>query len=178
MTETLKNSNYEDGDNLRLQYDEVSSLGDSHPMNQADIRKKRRQQRLILQVAVFSAVALMSLFGSIFNQQLSDYSTGMKHPQIEQNVVLTSANKTFYFNRARNDHIYRTAQKLTRAFPPVSPNVWCIDARLKYEQAKRRPMGLCYLKIPRAASSTVCIVCMFYVLFFNQVILTSLLFGI
>lgn len=54
----------------------------------------------------------------------------------------------------RKQHILQTATKLSRVYKAISPNQWCIDGRLKYEQAKRRPMGLCYVKIPRAASST------------------------
>jgi hypothetical protein len=56
--------------------------------------------------------------------------------------------------KMRSRHIEQTASRIARSFTPVSPNSWCIDGRLKFEQAKRRPMGLCYLKIPRAASST------------------------
>ncbi len=54
----------------------------------------------------------------------------------------------------RQQFISRLASKLAKVYQPVSPSIWCIDGRLKFEQAKQRPMGLCYLKIPRAASST------------------------
>lgn len=54
----------------------------------------------------------------------------------------------------RNEHIQQMADQISRVWKPISPSQWCIDGRLKYEQAKGKPMGLCYLKIPRAASTT------------------------
>jgi hypothetical protein len=54
----------------------------------------------------------------------------------------------------RDEHIREQAAQIARIWTPVSPSQWCIDGRLKFEQAKGKPMGLCYLKMPRAASST------------------------
>ena len=54
----------------------------------------------------------------------------------------------------RDEHIRQSASQIARVWTPVSPSQWCIDGKLKFEQAKGRPMGLCYLKLPRAASST------------------------
>ena len=50
--------------------------------------------------------------------------------------------------------IRKTASTMARIYQPVPPMNWCIDERLSLDQLKRRPMGLCLLRIPHAASST------------------------
>ena len=50
--------------------------------------------------------------------------------------------------------IRKTASTMARIYQPVPPMNWCIDQRLSLDQLKRRPMGLCLLRIPHAASST------------------------
>ena len=54
----------------------------------------------------------------------------------------------------QDEHIRLSASQIARVWTPVSPSQWCIDGKLKFEQSKGKPMGLCYLKMPRAASST------------------------
>lgn len=153
---TDRNTDKDSQRSVNVEDDEVSSLGDASPMNQAEARKKSRQQRVILRIALFSGVALFSLLGSVSNQRLDDYKNAAKDPATSHALhQLAGQNKTI-LAQFRKDLIDRMAEPISRPFQPVSPSVWCIDSRLKYEQSKRRPMGLCYLKIPRAASSTVC----------------------
>lgn len=126
----------------------ISSLGDASPMNNSEQRQKRRQKRTIYRLAFFFGTAISSLIFSILNNKLSTYTQrapGELFAGVEAKVSMAAMQEL---------HIHHVASGMAHAFQPVSPSVWCIDARLKYEQAKRRPMGLCYLKIPRAASST------------------------
>eukprot|EP00538_Stauroneis_constricta_P011521 CAMPEP_0119554562 /NCGR_PEP_ID=MMETSP1352-20130426/7025_1 /TAXON_ID=265584 /ORGANISM="Stauroneis constricta, Strain CCMP1120" /LENGTH=366 /DNA_ID=CAMNT_0007601175 /DNA_START=149 /DNA_END=1246 /DNA_ORIENTATION=- len=54
----------------------------------------------------------------------------------------------------RHHHLAHVGDQLSRAFVPVNATTWCIDASLRFEQIKGEPMGLSYLKMPRAASTT------------------------
>jgi hypothetical protein len=126
----------------------VSSLGDASPRNSAEQRQKHRQKRTIFRLIFFFGAAICSLIFSIFNNKLSMYS------QHAPNDLFAVGQDKASMAEMQELHIQHVASGMAHVFRPVSPSVWCIDARLKYEQAKRRPMGLCYLKIPRAASST------------------------
>jgi len=57
-------------------------------------------------------------------------------------------------NAVRDAHIREQGKKIARIWKPMNASQWCIDGRLKQEQAKGKPMGLCYVKMPRAASTT------------------------
>jgi hypothetical protein len=126
----------------------VSSLGDASPRNSAEQRQKRRHKRMIFRLTFFFGTAICSLIFSICNTKISKYS------QHAPNELFSAGQNKASIAEMQELHIHHVASGMARVFQPVSPSVWCIDARLKYEQAKRRPMGLCYLKIPRAASST------------------------
>lgn len=51
-------------------------------------------------------------------------------------------------------HLRDVGSGLSRVYRPVPPSTWCVDDMLALDQLKRRPMGLCYLKVPRAAGGT------------------------
>eukprot|EP00980_Cylindrotheca_fusiformis_P003660 scaffold818_cov136-Cylindrotheca_fusiformis.AAC.26 len=123
----------------------ISSLGDASPMNNAEKRQKRTQKRTLWRLLVFFGTAIFALVFSVMENRLTTYSQPV-------------SDKSFSVGQNRAEmqelHVHHVASGMAHPFQPVSPSVWCIDARLKYEQAKRRPMGLCYLKMPRAASST------------------------
>jgi len=138
-------------DNERTNYyhhdedDAVSSLGNDSPMNVAEQRQRRRQKQMHCKLKSFFGVALCCLIFSLLNNKLNEFMT---KPVSPRNA------KEYSKQDMRTLHLERVASSMARPFPPVASNIWCIDARLKYEQAKRRPMGLSYLRIPRAASST------------------------
>lgn len=125
--------------------DAVSSLGNDSPMNVAEQRQRRRQKQMHCKLKSFFGVALCCLIFSLLNKKLNEFMT---KPVSPRNA------KEYSKQDMRTLHLERVASSMARPFPPVASNIWCIDARLKYEQAKRRPMGLSYLRIPRAASST------------------------
>ena len=54
-------------DKNRGDTDSVSTLGDASPMNQAQKRRERRQKRFLVQVLVFTGVALFSLATSLIS---------------------------------------------------------------------------------------------------------------
>mmetsp|Transcript_60609 Transcript_60609/g.148703 ORF Transcript_60609/g.148703 Transcript_60609/m.148703 type:complete len:575 (-) Transcript_60609:102-1826(-) len=66
--------------------------------------------------------------------------------------LLPEKNSTLYQRNLRI--IQKTASTMARIYQPVPPMNWCIDERLSLDQLKRRPMGLCLLRIPHSASST------------------------
>mmetsp|Transcript_39488 Transcript_39488/g.95525 ORF Transcript_39488/g.95525 Transcript_39488/m.95525 type:complete len:454 (+) Transcript_39488:59-1420(+) len=142
-TKSLENGNSDE----HVEDDAVSSLGDASPMNTAEERQKRRQKAMYCKLASFFGIAICSLIFSLLNNKLNDY---MNKPE---SSTTTNA-KEYSVQDMRTLHIERVASSMAHPFLPVASNIWCIDARLKYEQAKRRPMGLSYLRIPRAASST------------------------
>ena len=129
--------------------DAVSSLGNDSPRDVAEERQRRRQRQMYCKLKSFFGIALCSLVFSLLNNKLNEYLTNPAAVESSQTV------KEYYSkDEMRTLHLERVASSMARSFPPVASSVWCIDARLKYEQAKRRPMGLSYLRIPRAASST------------------------
>jgi hypothetical protein len=81
------------------------------------------------------------------------YLTLSSNPSVQKTELYTIQNRTV-LKQVRQDHLQKAASRISRAYPDVSASNWCIDGALRHEQAKRRPMGLCYLKLPRAASST------------------------
>jgi len=46
------------------------------------------------------------------------------------------------------------ASTITRIYQPSPSSTWCVDNQLRLDQLKRSPMGLCYLKIPHNAGTT------------------------
>jgi hypothetical protein len=113
-----------------------TKMGNNPPRPKAASRQRAKLIFLCL-FAVFFFVYL-SLSVSLSNEQTNLYT-------IQNKTVL---------KQMRQLHLEKVASTFSRAYPQVSPSTWCIDAALRNEQSKRRPMGLCYLKIPRAASST------------------------
>ena len=135
-------------DKIRGDNDSVSTLGDASPMNQAQKRRERRQKRFLVQVLVFTAVALFSLATSLISSPYRHmYMENIK----QENAVVQ--NKTQLIE-LRQHVVQKVALQIARDFPPVLPSIWCVDSRLRHEQERRKPMGLSYVRIPRAASST------------------------
>lgn len=134
-----------DNESTSNEDDAVSSLGGDSPMNIAEERQKRRQKQMYCKLKAFFGITLCSLIFSLLNNKLNEY---MAQPASPRDA------KEYSREDMRTLHLERVASSMARPFTPVASDVWCIDARLKYEQAKRRPMGLSYVRIPRAASST------------------------
>ena len=140
--------------------DDLSSLGDASPMNEAAQRQKERMKLAHSNMRKFLGV-LMAVAYLIF--QFSSFSSKSAiHAMNGDSIYSSTATAaTFSIQQEttnmtkimRQQHLSQVATKLSKVYKPTSPNVWCIDGRLKYEQGKRRPMGLCYLKIPRTAST-------------------------
>jgi hypothetical protein len=123
--------------------DDLSSLGDASPMEESAIQFRRRQRKARTRFGSCCLVSSYVLISLYFTQT----------PPIVSDDIYSIQNKT-RLTEMRHIHVRQVASTIARVYPPVSPSVWCIDGRLKHEQPKRRPMGLCYLKLPRAASST------------------------
>uniref|UniRef100_A0A7R9WT99 Sulfotransferase domain-containing protein n=1 Tax=Craspedostauros australis TaxID=1486917 RepID=A0A7R9WT99_9STRA len=92
-------------------------------------------------------LAISLVFSNIFLSNPGGSSSGSNGPS-------TTMEKVPAIVQMRQQHLEHVGMDLSRSFPEVSYKKWCIDASLKYEQNKGEPMGLCYLKIPRAASTT------------------------
>ena len=91
----------------------------------------------------------------LYDRAFDNQSIATAQSKSKSNSPVQEPNEQHKDNgRIREQHILHVATKLCREYKAVAPSSWCIDSRLKFDQAKRRPMGLCYLKIPRAASST------------------------
>jgi hypothetical protein len=127
--------------------DDFSSLGDASPMNEAQTLQRRRQQRVRMRlgsIMCFLAIYVL-LSSSLASNPKIMYGRSDDIHSVQNKTILTQLRQT---------HVHQVASTIARVYSPASPSVWCIDGRLKMEQSKRRPMGLSYLKIPRAASST------------------------
>jgi hypothetical protein len=129
--------------------DDLSSLGDSSPMREAESRQRQRVQKAhqrLRQVVMAMVAIVYVLF------QLSSINPKSALQAISKPFDEVVQSKT-QLQHLRQEHLAKVALTVSKFYKPTSPNVWCIDGRLKYEQGKRRSMGLCYLKLPRAASS-------------------------
>jgi hypothetical protein len=96
----------------------------------------------------FYSIALISI-GTLLYMTLA-VGPGIQPGHLSMEKV---SNRTILLN-GRQQHLAYTASTMARVYPRVPASTWCIDVALRHEQSKRRPMGLCYLKLPKAASST------------------------
>ena len=157
--------------------DDLSSLGDASPMDDADATQQQAQQAQLARMKQcrstvqkycsisFVAIYILVYFSLSSNPKVvlvsSNYQYDVHMAAAEGSRPALGVNAVNAVNataeqraKMRNDHLQQVASTIAREYEPVSPSTWCIDGRLKFEQAKRRPMGLCYVKVPRAASST------------------------
>lgn len=153
--------------------DDLSSLGDASPMNDGETKRTNSTKQgtarsrpcwchsnscRITFVAIY-CILYLSLSSNpqvvlVSNENSSrigsaSQSDGHAHDRPTANLTDTQ------LAALRRQHIIQVvdSKQLYHVYQPMSPSRWCIDSRLKFEQAKRRPMGLCYLKIPHAQSN-------------------------
>jgi hypothetical protein len=115
-----------------------ASTGNHPPIIRSKGGFQRKNQLLFLCLLAVFVLVYLSLSINLTTKQTNLYS-------IQNKTVL---------KQMRQFHLEKAASSISRAYPQVSPSTWCIDGALRQQQSKRRPMGLCYLKLPRAASST------------------------
>lgn len=140
--------------------DELSSLGDASPIAELDAfqRRQRRSCRMrgmcsFLLVAVYTVfyTSLSSNPKIILISSLSSQDDAALYGGV---VTSTNSSTSPLEAEWREKHVSEVATSIATIYKPAAADSWCIDSRLKYEQAKRRPMGLCYLRIPMAFSTT------------------------
>lgn len=152
-----KNNHHHDENDVDDDDDDLSSLGDASPMNEAIERQKARvklaRANMRKFLGVLTAIAYLIFQFSSFNSKSAIHSMQNGDSIYSSSSASSSAANMNMTKLIRQQHISHVATSLSKIYKPTSPNVWCIDGRLKYEQGKRRPMGLCYLKIPRSAST-------------------------
>ena len=127
--------------------EDLSSLGDASPIQDLEVHEQQRhtqKQRARLRSGTISFVCIYFLVYM---------SLSSAPPLLMTDDSNYGLNRTVVF-QTRIHHTQQVASTMARVYKPTPPSVWCIDGRLKMEQSKRRPMGLSYLKIPRAASTT------------------------
>lgn len=153
----------------------MSSLGNASPMQDGEVAQRQRYDECRSRCQKycslsFIAIYLLAFFSLSSNPEVvlvkSGYQYDVHSPAAtvsspssgslsSSSTIASQTNRTKQSaSEKRSQHIQMAASKLARIYTPVSSSSWCIDGRLKFEQAKGRPMGLCYVKIPRAASST------------------------
>lgn len=114
------------------------------------VAKKRFRLILIGCAVIAYAFAYFSLAGN------STYiPTGQVTYVDRHNESDTSAeNQPVSLYESRLSEIQKAASWIAREYLPTHPSKWCVDSRLKFDQAPGEPMGLCYLKIPKVAGTT------------------------
>lgn len=153
--------------------DDLSSLGDASPMDDGEALQAQRLQKCRSKLQKYCSISFVAIYALVYFSLSSNPEVVLVNSgyQYDQRVAAVGASQSrthsnlgnhtpmnsrveFPDARMRDRHIEQTASLIARVFTPVSPSEWCIDGRLKFEQAKGRPMGLCYVKIPRGASTT------------------------
>ena len=139
----------------------ITKIKDAHSSSQVVIRQRNKEYRRRCRICFISALVFGYMTAYFF---LSSNPKDMLPPgeisHVDRSIVNSSDNTTFVeassssLHESRLYDIQMMASSITRIYQPVPPSTWCVDDRLRQDQVKRRPMGLSYLKIPRAAGTT------------------------
>jgi hypothetical protein len=126
----------------------------------------KRWRRIACQTLVVTAIALyaflyttLSSNPSVILSEIKSYSSGSSndkngYEQAQGDNTHSDVHKKKSVYEQQLPQMQRVAASIARVYEPVPPMNWCVDEKLSLDQLKRRPMGLCYLRIPHAASST------------------------
>jgi hypothetical protein len=144
----------------------ITKIKDAFSSSQVVIRQRNKEWRrrcriLFITSVVFGYMAAYFFLSSNPNDMLpSGEISHVDRSIINNNNNNNNNNTTFIEGPSSSLHESRLydiqimASSITRIYQPVPPSTWCVDDRLRMDQLKRRPMGLSYLKIPRAAGTT------------------------
>ena len=146
-TETNGSSNNKHNDMDEENDDDLSSLGDTSPLQATQAHHQKRLQKCRRNVTLSFIFVYVLVYNSLSSNPMSTSSI----TTVDKDFKALNNTDLWTFEIQHTQHL---ASNIARIYRPVPPSVWCIDGRLKAEQGKRRPMGLSYLKIPRAASTT------------------------
>ena len=118
----------------------TSSLATKRPSS-------RRRKGPSVSCSTLSITAALGMF-------LLIYSSLSLNPHRTDAEEFSSVQNKTVLMQMRQMHMQKVAYAVSRAYPPVPASTWCVDNKLSQEQSRRRPMGLCYVRTPRAASTT------------------------
>ena len=144
MTETLAQ---EDNTSAIPSSSTTKSAAPPSTARSSDSVPRSRLPRLLVILVSIATFMYLSMFGGtngIIQQS-------KKHMMSVENR--TAVDKTILF-QIRQQNTRAIASTIARVYAEVPSSTWCIDGAQRYDQAKRQPMGLCYVKLPKAASST------------------------
>ena len=116
-----------------------------------------RFKRLIIFLVAIATFMCLSLFSGSENELLKETRNQMIGGSISNRTAITATTSSMDNSvrfQLRQQNTRSTGSTIARTYPVVPSSQWCIDGSLRYDQEKRRPMGLCYVKLPKAASST------------------------
>ena len=143
----------------------ITKIKDAHSSSQVVIRQRNKEYRRRCRICFISSLVFGYMAAYFF---LSSNPKDMLPPgeisHVDRSIINTNSNDntTFVEGKSSSSSLHESrlydvqmmAASITRIYQPVAPSTWCVDDRLRQDQVKRRPMGLSYLKIPRAAGTT------------------------
>jgi hypothetical protein len=149
----------------------ITKIKDAHSSSQVVIiRQRNKEYRRRCRILFITSLVFSYMTAYLFlSSNPKDLLPSGEISDIDRSIISTNSNKnnntTFVegtssssssssLHESRLYNIQMMASSITRIYQPVPSSTWCVDDRLRSDQLKRRPMGLCYLKIPRAAGTT------------------------